>query len=123
MRIMGTVIPAIPVPQHIHTCELHQQHGAFTEHELCTRCGPGSKEMRVREMLSTEHIRVYKLFPPLSSMTHVPQSNLVVKSMLTPVVIDFAKIRDQKNRGMLKTGAKEKAFEMWQLRGQRGHRC
>lgn len=41
-------------------------------------------------------------------MTHVPQPSLVVKSMSTPVVTDFAKIRDQKDRGMLKTGAKEK---------------
>ena len=56
VKIMGTVIPAIPAPQHVHTCELHQQHGAFNEHGLCTRYGPGSKEMRDREMLSTEHI-------------------------------------------------------------------
>ena len=56
VRIMGMVIPAIPAPQHVHTCELHQQHGAFTEHELCTRCGPGSKAMRDRGMLSMEHI-------------------------------------------------------------------
>ena len=36
VRIMSMVIPAIPAPQHVHTCELHQQHGAFTEHGLCT---------------------------------------------------------------------------------------
>lgn len=53
-------------------------------------------------------------------MTHVLQPSVVVKSMSTPVAIDFAKIRDQKNRGMLKTGAKEKMFEMWLLRGQQG---
>lgn len=53
-------------------------------------------------------------------MTHVLQPSVVVKSMSTPVAIDFAKVRDQKNRGMLKTGAKEKVFEMWLLRGQQG---
>lgn len=65
--------------------------------------------MRDRGMLSMEHICL-QVVSTLSSMTHILQPSVVVESMSTLVAIDFAKIRDQKNRGMLKTGAKEKMF-------------
>lgn len=75
---------------------------------------------------SVEHIRVYRLFPhPSSHNDPRPPARFSGEiNVNSSVVIDFAKVRDQKNRGMLKTGAKEKAIEMWLFRGWWGrHRC
>ena len=75
---------------------------------------------------SVEHIRVYRLFPHPSSHKD-PRLPARVSGEINvdpSLVIGFAKVRDEKNRGMLKTGAKEKATGVWRFRGWWGrHRC